>query len=308
VLLNLAWSCVKGSHLVEGEKYFEQLLEEGGKDLTDKQRADANDGLTQSRGKLGRIDVAAPPGAEVTVDGERAGMTPLEPLYVEPGAHTVKMKSGEGPQTVSVSVLAGERAVARYGKTAAVTTLPTPPAPPPPVETSPPPAAQPTTETAPSTTVEASAPSPPREHEQPAESSPGPFAAPNNLVPVFVLGGVAVAGFVGAGIALSVKQQANNSANQVVAAITQEAMNKGMPASCVHPTAFFQSACSELNTDYSDVNQDATAGNVLLGVGVAGAVGTLAYWLFADKKKPTAITASASVSSSFRGLVVLGEF
>ena len=43
VLLNLAWSCLKSGHVLEGEKYFEQLLAEG-KEITDKQRADATDG------------------------------------------------------------------------------------------------------------------------------------------------------------------------------------------------------------------------------------------------------------------------
>ena len=53
VLLNLAWSCVKSGHALEADRYFKQFLSEG-KDITDKQRADANDGLAQSRAKLGR--------------------------------------------------------------------------------------------------------------------------------------------------------------------------------------------------------------------------------------------------------------
>src|ERR1700757_3815616 len=46
VLLNLAWSSLKSGHVLEGKKYFEQFLNEA-KDATDKQKADANDGLTQ---------------------------------------------------------------------------------------------------------------------------------------------------------------------------------------------------------------------------------------------------------------------
>ena len=70
VLLNLAWSCLKSGHAMEAEKNFKLFLSEG-KDITDKQRADANDGLNQSHSKLGRIEVSAVPGTEVTVDGEK---------------------------------------------------------------------------------------------------------------------------------------------------------------------------------------------------------------------------------------------
>src|ERR1700757_2555642 len=72
VLLNLAWSCLKSGHALEADKYFKQFLAEG-KDITDKQRSDANDGLTQTRARVGRIEVSAAAGTEVTVDGERVG-------------------------------------------------------------------------------------------------------------------------------------------------------------------------------------------------------------------------------------------
>src|SRR5579883_3077497 len=54
VLLNLAWSSLKSGHTLEAEKYFKQFLSDA-KDITDKQRADANDGLSQARAKLGHI-------------------------------------------------------------------------------------------------------------------------------------------------------------------------------------------------------------------------------------------------------------
>src|SRR5271165_636220 len=63
VLLNLAWSCLKSGHALEAERYFKQFLAEG-KESTDKQRADANDGVNQSRSKIGRIEAVAPTGTE----------------------------------------------------------------------------------------------------------------------------------------------------------------------------------------------------------------------------------------------------
>lgn len=44
VLLNLAWSCLNSGRRQDAEGYFKQFLSEA-KDITDKQRAEANDGL-----------------------------------------------------------------------------------------------------------------------------------------------------------------------------------------------------------------------------------------------------------------------
>jgi hypothetical protein len=128
VLLNLAWSSLKSGHALEAERYFKQFLSEG-KEITDKQRADANEGLIQSRAKLGRIEIVAPTGTEVTLDGERVGTTPItDQIFVEAGAHTVKFKSADGAtETDSVSVTSGEKVVARFSKSNAAP----PPAPPP---------------------------------------------------------------------------------------------------------------------------------------------------------------------------------
>src|SRR5258708_3047755 len=70
ILLNLAGSFLKAGHALEAHRYFKQFLSEG-KDITDKQRADANEGVAQARAKLAQIDIVAPAGADITVDGER---------------------------------------------------------------------------------------------------------------------------------------------------------------------------------------------------------------------------------------------
>ena len=76
VLLNLAWSGLRSGHPLEAERYFKQFLAEG-KDITEKQRVDANEGLTESRAKLGRIEVIAGAGTEVMIDGVAVGNAPL---------------------------------------------------------------------------------------------------------------------------------------------------------------------------------------------------------------------------------------
>ena len=311
VLLNLAWSCLKSGHVLEAEHYFKQFLTES-KDITDKQRADANDGLSQSHAKLGRIEIVAPPGTEITIDGDRTGTAPLpDTVSVEAGAHTVKFKGPDGTvDTQSVSVLGGEKAVARLVKGPAG--APAPPTPPPPAappsgEAEPgasPPAAEvankPAERTRASETTSASA------------SKIGIFGAPSNMVPVYVGGVIALAG-VGVAVGMYVaKQQAQDNADTTAAKIRA---NGG--TSCNPPTPMslhgLVGACNSFVSSNNDVNTDATVGNIAMGVGIAAAAGTLVYWLVADKAESSTHVARARpvlspmVGSSVGGLLVSGK-
>jgi len=312
VLLNLAWSCVKSGHALEAEKYFKQFLAEG-KDITDKQRADANDGLTQSHAKLGRIEIAAAAGTEVTVDGEKVGTAPLsDPVSVEAGAHTVKFKGPDGTtDTQSVTVLGGEKQTARFGKAGAVVGTTTATNPPGPNET--------TTSTPMPPTPPPEETKPPEEAQKPVVPEKGggsnPLAPPKNVIPVVVLGVVAVAGYVTAGVlAVSKGQaqsQANNTAGQIIA--HGGGSNTCSPASLVAQPQFSQ-ACSAYITDNNQVNQDATGANIAVGVGVAATVGLVVYWLVADKggsgsqATTTAPTIAPVLGRSLGGLSLTASF
>jgi len=291
VLLNLAWSCFKSGHTLEAEKYFKQFLTDGKDIITDKQRADANDGLNQTRAKLGHIEIQAAAGTDVTVDGEHVGTAPLnEPVSVEAGAHTVKFKASDGTtDTESVSVLGGEKAVARFrggsgvGAATAGTTAAT---------TSSGPAAAGGGEPSSSPSAASEATGTQSDQETaPKESAPGaeapsggssPFAPPANLTPVFILGGAALAGYALAIGMVTVKGQAQDKANAAEATI-----KAGGGTTCVNvPSGSrFYNDCQALITDDKDVNTDATIGNIALGVGIAATLGGIVYWLVADKHK-----------------------
>jgi tetratricopeptide (TPR) repeat protein len=309
VLLNLAWSSLKSGHTLEAEHYFKQFLSDG-KDITDKQRADANDGLNQSHSKLGRIDVIAVVGTEVTIDGDKAGTTPLpEPVVVEPGAHTVKFKGPDGATDIdSVSVLAGEKAIAHFAKTISV--APPVPAPPAPAAEPAPPAPAP--------------PPPPEEPSKPAEEVPekrpastgshsGVFSAPQNLTPV-VIGGLVVLASAGAAIAAAVaKQSAQSKANDTANDITTHGGTSCNPPS---PSSLMGigDACNRFISDNNDVNADATIGNIAVGVGVAALAVTVIYWLAADKRADSTSSATRApaltpiVGPSTGGLSLAGVF
>src|ERR1700759_2506528 len=59
VLLNLALSCLKSGHVVDAQRYFKQFLNDA-KNATDKERAVANDGLTEAQAAAGHVEVIAP--------------------------------------------------------------------------------------------------------------------------------------------------------------------------------------------------------------------------------------------------------
>ena len=71
VLVNLAQSSAKAGHPLEAAKYFQQFLKES-TNATPKQRLDAENGLAEVRQKLGRIEIVAPSGTEVTLDAQGA--------------------------------------------------------------------------------------------------------------------------------------------------------------------------------------------------------------------------------------------
>jgi hypothetical protein len=314
VLLNLAWSCLKSGHALEADKYFKQFLAEG-KDITDKQRSDANDGLTQTRARLGRIEVSAAAGTEVTVDGERVGTAPLaEPVVVEIGAHTVKFKATDGAtDTQSITVMGGEKVVARYKPPV---TAPAAVGPAAPAASTPAPEA-PAGGTAPA--KRAAAPS--EEGGEQAESKAAPkksagaeaegksiFAPPRNLVPVYILAGAAVALYAGAGLMAYFRDQAQGKADDLKATIVR---NNG---SCIPQgtAARFVAACDAWQTDVSQANDDATWANVLLGFGIAATAGAVVYWFIADKHEETHVASEPTVSpilgANVAGLSLSAQF
>src|SRR4051794_2680482 len=112
VLLNLAQSSAKAGHPLEAAKYFQQFLKES-TTASPQQKADAESGLAEVRQKLGRVDIVAPAGTEITLDEkERLGTAPFnEPIDVEPGSHSLRAPN----ETVRITATAGQKVQARFG-------------------------------------------------------------------------------------------------------------------------------------------------------------------------------------------------
>jgi flagellar basal body-associated protein FliL len=315
VLLNLAWSCLKSGHSLEAERYFKQFLSES-KDITDKQRADANDGMNQAHGKIGRIEVSAPAGTEITIDGDRVGSAPLaESVAVEPGAHTLTFKGPDSAtETQSVTVLGGEKAVARFGRSGgpAAGAAALPPAPTPAPSATQAPAA--TSAAPPSEEAPGEGERPPAKqatHQEAGKKSV--LDPPANIVPV-ILGGILTAAGVGVAIGMtSFKQSAQSQANATAHNVQSQHYSCAPP---LDPSVLGLAAvCNQYQSDINDVNTDATIGNIALAVGIVAFAGTVIYWLAGDKGDDKAGGSAATtpvivpmMGPSVGGLSISGGF
>ncbi len=59
--------------------------------------------------------------------------------------------------------------------------------------------------------------------------------------------------------------------------------------------AEFVSSCNAYDNDISNVNTDATIGNIALGVGIAALAGTVIYWFVGDRTEKTGPEGHASL-------------
>jgi len=245
VLLNLAQSSLRSGHTVEAANFFTQYLHDS-TSLTPAQRADAEKGLAEAKSKLGRIEVTAPAGAEITIDSEKIGVAPLpDPVEVEPGAHKVSARNPDGTTDVKpVTVAAGQQAGARFTAQA------------PPPEEEPKPIPPPV--------------------EKPHDSSHV------SIVPALVGFSVGAAGFIAAIVLGTSKSSAQSSANQVSQEILAAGGGQG---TCYNTpsTSRFYNACSTLADNNNKVNADATGANVGVAIGIAGAVFGAGWLLFAPR-------------------------
>jgi hypothetical protein len=307
VLLNLAQSSAKSNHPLEAAKYFQQFLKEA-TTASPAQRKDAEQGLAEVRQKLGRIEVVAPPGTDISIDDQgKVGTTPIEPIDVDVGQHTVKSPT----QNLTVVAIGGQKVEARFGSAAA----------PPPVAPVPTPAAA------------ANENAGPPAKEKPVEGGAkhtNLLSRPENMTPVYiglVAGGI---GLVSAIVFAAFKADAQSKADTVANDIRNAATQRNIPTqgACSNPSApelytavdaSHPSACQTLKDNNNKVDTNAMIANVSLVVMGVG-LGVAAVWYLAgpkeDDSKATAPTARAPRRPTFTpyagwnsgGLSVAGEF
>jgi hypothetical protein len=256
ILWNLALSEEKTSHTLEALGHFRQVaLEAPG----DADRASAQRHVDALLGVLSRIDVQAPAGTVIALDGGgAAGTAPLaDPLDVMPGHHSIAA-------TLAGGVAKSSEVEAVAGQVAHVSFIADPPAP----VVAAMPAAAPLAATPAPTAAVTDLPQPPDESRR-------SFWTPRTLSAAVFAGAAAVAG--GAAAAFGIASQNNKSA------VT--GYQKKYPSSYCLPAASkaTPSDCGPWNDAVNAQNRDADISNALYFAAGALALGAVVSWFFWPK-------------------------
>jgi hypothetical protein len=280
VLVNLAQCDLRSGRAVEAAKYFQQYLVESTW-LSTTQRSDAEKGLAEARNRIGRLEVSAPEGTEIEVDGDRVGTAPLpEAVNVEPGSHTVKSSS----DSRTVTVGAGQVEPVRLSAPTPAVVAPSPPAEEPTPVRAP---SSPSTETKPAAVA-----------SEAETNAPGLFSPPRSTAPVWIGVGIGIAGGATAILFAVFRSQAILNAGSVSNQITNAATAAGATMTrglCLNPPSQnFQQACQTLQNDNNVVNTDTHDANAGLVVGITGVAFGLGWYLFAPRRNVPRVTDGAS--------------
>ncbi|MGH7271119.1 MAG: tetratricopeptide repeat protein, partial [Polyangiaceae bacterium] len=263
ILWNLALTEEKTGHPIDALGHFRKVAREA--EAAD-DRANAQQHVSTLMAQTERVEVKAPPGAELTVDGGPVVATaPLtEPLDVTPGHHVIEaLLDPQSPgvrKAIDVDASAGQ--VARISFMAADSRGPAPHP-----DVSPPlaPVAAP---------PKAPQPRPSREALVAVTGSEAKSFWTPQMIATTTLVGTAVV-LVGLGIYFGVASQ--NSAT--TAQVFQSTIHS--TSACTNPMESMASACADWDAAVRAQNRDATTSNVLYaagGVMAATAIATFFLW------------------------------
>jgi hypothetical protein len=283
ILWNLALAEDKSGHLVDALAHFKQLARDG---ATDADRAKANKHVDQLMAETGHIEVAAPPGAQVMVDGESAGVAPLAAAVdVAPGKHHVELRPAQGASKATDTD-------AFAGQTARVSFLVAEPG------------ATPATAQASGAATEAQAAAPeasPAPQPPPDQVQTGQGVSPARIITVASLGAAGAASvFLGVYFGLAAQSDAND---------VKGFQSANGSSYCAVVTSTNAKTCSTWNSTVDSQNRDAAVSDgfyVAGGLLVAGAVAT--WFLWPKGSTSPSATIVPVVGPGGAGLTAVGRF
>jgi hypothetical protein len=292
ILWNLALAEEKTGRVVDALDHFKQVAHDPSATTGD--REDAQRHASGLAAKTGHVDVQAPPGASLRVDGDPVeAVTPLEePLDVMPGHHVVEARWAEGSKSAPLDVAAGQTVHVSFG----ARDVAGPAGSVPPSEA----AGAPVGRAAP---AGAALPGAGAENEPAAVAHPQPSVA--RVVTTASIGGAAVvAVVVGVVLGLDSRSQANEAAGDR----TQIARGTALGNSACY-VAPVQGACPGLSDAVRAQNRDAEASDVLYVTGGVLAVGAVAAWfLWPRSRTETGVWVSPAAGASGLGVQAGGRF
>ena len=273
VVWNLALTEEKTKRPVDALAHFREYLRLA--TPTDPDRPRAQKHIDALAAATGHIEVAAPAGAAVSVDGTVApGATPFaDPIDVTPGHHDVEARLGTMVKTLGVEAVAGQTTRADF---AGLDAKPTPGA------------------TAPQSTGEAPV-APPEAPVAPPDQGATTYVSPTaRLVTVIALGSGALAA---GGTALAFGIASSNEAG------TAAALRSTVPT-CEGVTS---AQCQQLASDTSAQHTDHVISTAMWAIGGTLAVASVGAFFLWPREK-AAVTVVPAVGPGTAGVVVGGGF
>lgn len=260
ILVNLGQTHLRLNNPLNATRYFQKFLDEA-KDAKADLRSRVEQQVADARKQLGAIEVSAPEGAELSIDGEVVGRAPLSSAVdVMPGKHEVSMSSSAGTKSETVEVGKGAKVPIRLMPRVA----PRPVAPPPPA----------------------------KEGEAPEE--PGFFAPPKAVAPVYVAGAIGIVAFTTAIVLGGIRVNADRNASTATEALVRNGKN---PASCTDSAALagdptITGACAEVRETDRILEKTKDPFTAALWTGVGTAAIAVGWYFLAPKERATAPTGS----------------
>ena len=270
ILFNLGMTSVKLGEPLRAVRYFEQFLRDAS-NATPEQRARAEAAIARAKEGLGSIEIIAPDGADIAVDGEPAGRAPLDsPVATTPGGHAVTITTAAGSKVANVEVKAGM--VARL-KLASVGSA-TPPASSGPVSTSPAETGDEAASKRPAAPVE----------PEPEPAAPGLFSPPGAMAPVYASGVIGIGGLTVAIILRGIGANADRNLSVGVDALQRS--GKDATACTGNEGGSLAVTCSSLRSALRSSASVKAPFAASLAVGAAGTLFALGWYMFAPKSAP----------------------
>ncbi len=323
VLLNLAQSELRSGREADSAKHFAQYVREN-KEATAAERQEAERGLATAKASVAEIKVNVVDGAEVLVDGNVEGRSPLAaPIYLKPGAHSVEARKDGKTATSAVTAIAGQTGSVDLGfddGSTPVGPIPTP-GPPGAAGTAPP-------------GLSGMGPLPPQgpggpEPDQ-GSGKPGFLTWAKQTPLAWVGGGLTVVGVAaGAGFALT-SSKSYDDADSIRLQIVDKAKAEGVVGPCGPPApkttpVDFTEACTKYQQRVDDADSQKTWATVSFVVAGVAAAGTVAYYFIdtgsnkasvgtrqgrtrASKAGGLRAAVVPMVSETSRGLGLIGQF
>jgi hypothetical protein len=272
ILWNLALTDEKTGHVLEALDHFKRFVHGP---MGDADRVNAEKHIAGLMAQTAHLEVAAPAGAQVIVDGNQAGVAPLaDAVDVLPGPHHVEVASARGgTKEADVDAGPGQRVHVSL-MTVAVTARPI--------------------------ALAGDEGTSPAVIDATGQTDTGGTSTAR--IAVVALIGTTAAVSVGLGAYFAVQSRNNEN--------TADGFLHAHGSSyCFQPTPEMSATCSEWNDAVSAQRRDATLSAAMYIAGGVFAVGALATWFFWPKEwKASALMAAPVVGASGAGLAAAGHF